>query len=245
PSSTGTITTSTPSTSARAASRRCSGVSPGQSVPTTSTGPPTAAIAAIIRAPRSPSGCTARATPGSAARVWNTVWGRSGVTHKVTGPVAAAGAVVTTRAMSRAGRRAAPSAPNTGTSRVLARPGSGALARIAMATGSGLPGNITIRSRQSSRICAEKIRQSQPPHEHDSSYHAMLFPPPPRGHDRRGDTKRRPGALEALGHGDVLHQRNVGKARPERRPRREYHLVAGGNTGHPRAQIHRRGNHRE
>src|ERR1700719_1079638 len=125
-------------------------------------------------------------------------------------------AVVTTRSMSLACRLAAPPQPSTGASRVLARPGSGALARIAIATGSGLPWNIAIGSRQPRRIGAEKIRESQPPHEQNRSCHAMFFPPPPRGHDRRGDAQRRSDALETLRHGDVLHQREVGKAWPER-----------------------------
>src|ERR1700719_5162094 len=142
-------------------------------------------------------------------------------------------AVVTTRSMSLACRLAAPSAPSTGTSRVLARPGCGALARIATATGSGLPWNISIGSRQPRRICADKIRESQPPHEQNSSCHAMLFPPPPRGHDRCGDAQRWSDPLETPRHGDVLHQWDVGKARPERRPYREYRLVAGHYAGDP------------
>src|SRR5229473_4464213 len=236
------MTTSIPSTRARAAARKCSGVSAGQSVPTTIAGPRAASTAAIMRAPRSPSGCAARATPGGVVMAWNTGWWRSGATHKVTGPRAADWAVVTVCAMKRAWRLAAPSAPSTGASRVLARPGRGALARIAIATPLGLPRDIAVGSRQPGGVRAEKIRQPQPPHEENRSHHAVLFPAAPRGDDRRRDAQRRPGMLEAFRHGDVLHQRNIGKAPPERRPRHEDRLIAGRDAGYPRTHVHRGGN---
>src|SRR5260370_35182236 len=98
--------------------------------------------------------------------------------------------------MKRAWRLAAPSAPSTGASRVLARPGTGALARMAIATPLGLPRDIAVGSRQPGGVRAEKIRQPQPPQKENRSHNAPLFPAAPRADDRHRDAQRRPGTLE-------------------------------------------------
>src|SRR5579864_5561425 len=111
--------------------------------------------------------------------------------------MAAALAVATARSMKRAANAAAPSAPSAGARRVLARPGSGALARMAIATGSGLPWCVAIGARQPGRVRPHEVGESQTPHEQNRPRHAMLFPSPPRGHDGRGDTERTADSPEA------------------------------------------------
>ena len=59
----------------------------------------------------------------------------SGAHHSVTGPTFAASAVGTARSVSRSCSTAAACAPIDGISRVLAEPGIGAFAMMAMATG--------------------------------------------------------------------------------------------------------------
>src|SRR5687768_4463986 len=91
----------------------------------------------------------------------------SGAAHTVTGPVAAAHAVSMARAISDCWNAAAPSAPSTGIKRVLAKPGIGALARIAIATGS--VADIAVELCQFVRVGAEVVGESQPPHQHDGA----------------------------------------------------------------------------
>src|SRR5262245_54353230 len=99
--------------------------------------------------------------------------------------------------MKRAWRSAAPSAPSTGARRVLARPGTGALARIAIATASGLPGDIVVRSREPGGVCPEEIGEPQPPHEENRFHHAVLFPAASRSDDSGCNTQRLTDAFEA------------------------------------------------
>ena len=119
------------SSSACAASRRCSGVSAGQSVPITSVGP-SRGDGASMRAPRSPSGCRL-STIATAQRVAEARCGR-GRARTTASP----GRCRPQRRSRRRARSAAPAAPPrharrcAGMSRVLAKPGIGALARTAM-----------------------------------------------------------------------------------------------------------------
>src|SRR3954464_1883915 len=85
------------------------------------------------------------------------------VIHTVTGPTAAAHAVWTARSIKRACNKAARSGPRAGIRRVLAKPGVGALARMAIATGS----LITIAAGERLWIGSEQIGDAQAPHEHD------------------------------------------------------------------------------
>src|SRR6266496_2020536 len=70
-------------------------------------------------------------------------------------------AVASVRAISRACNSAAPSRPSAGMSRVFARPGSGALARIATATGSMV--DISVASGERRGIRAQEECHAQPP----------------------------------------------------------------------------------
>src|SRR5215813_10988351 len=232
-------TASPPPRRTYAAARRCSDESAGQSVPITSTGAFAAAIAASIRAPRSPLPWRASPMPKSTSIARKSGSLSSGVAHKVTGPMTAAHAVATARSTSRACNEAAPSAPSAGMSRVLAKPGSGALASTAIATGSF----IAVLLRELFWIGAEEIGEPQPPHQDHRVDYPILFPAPTGGDDAVAQAQRPAHALEALAKRDVFHQRDRGKAarRLERRATHEYRLVAGRNPGEPRADVHEPG----
>src|SRR5262249_17763205 len=153
-----------------------------------------------------------------------------------TGPVAASHAVATARLISCSCSRAAPSAPSTGMSRVLAKPATGALASTATATGSF----IAVLLRQLVRIGAEEIGEPQPPHQDDGVDDAVLLPASARRDDALGEAERGADALEPLAERDVLHQRDLRKSagRLERVAAYEDGLIAGGDAGQPRAQAH-------
>src|SRR5215467_5207330 len=222
-----------------AAVRRWSHVSVGQSVPITRAGAFAAAIAASMRAPRSPPPWRASPTPKCASIARKSGSLSSGVAHKVTGPTNAAHAVATARSTRRACNAAAPSAPSAGMRRVLAKPGSGALASTAIATGSF----IAVSLRELFRIGTEEIGEPQPPHQDHRAEHAMLFPATTGGGDAFAQTQRPAHALEALAERDVFHQRDWRKTtrRLECRATHEYRLVAGRNPGEPRADVHEPG----
>src|SRR6185295_10847248 len=141
-----------------AALRRCTSVRAGQSVPITSTGAPLPLAAASMRAPRSPSGCGLRTILIRATILRKLSWVASGAQHTVTGPILAARAVATARSVNRSCRTAAACAPMAGMRRVLAKPGIGAFARIAIDTRLLFGGDIAIALRESPRIDAEEIR---------------------------------------------------------------------------------------
>src|ERR1700738_2565731 len=126
-------------------------------------------------------------------------WVSSGVAHSVTGPMAAAHAGAAARSVNRACNTAAPSAPSTGMSRVLAKPASGALASIATATGS----LIAVLPRQLIWIGAEVIGEPQAPHQNHGGEHAIFLPAPAGGDDAFGEAQRPAHALEALAERDV------------------------------------------
>src|SRR6516165_4172973 len=203
-----------------AAVRRWSQVSAGQSVPITSAGAFAAAIAASIRAPRSPPPWRASSTPKCALIARKSGSLSSGVAHKVTRPMRAEHAVATARSTRRACNEAAPSAPSAGMSRVLAKPGSGALASTAIATGSF----IAVLLRELFRIGAEEIGEPQPPHQDHCVDYAILFPAPTGGGDAFAQAQRPAYALEALAERDVFHQRDWRKTtrRLECRATHEY-----------------------
>src|SRR5712692_6404245 len=198
-------------------------------------GPGAAASAASMRRPRSPSPCRSSANP-RARSAWKIGWASSGVAQTVTGPIPAAAAVAAARSINRCCSAAAPSAPSAGIIRVLAKPATGALASTATATGSV----IAVLPRQLLRIGAEEVGEPQAPHQHHGPQHAMLLPAPPGGDDALGEAQRPAHALEALAERDVLHQRDLVKAagRLERLALHENRLVAGGDPGQPRADVH-------
>ena len=73
----------------------------------------------------------------------------------------------------------------------------------------------------------------------------MSFPAPARGHDGVAQAGWRCQQTQAARQFDVLHQRLVGKAARalEGQPGREHRLIAGGDAGQARAQIHHLGHH--
>src|SRR5262249_22386683 len=113
----------------------------------------------------------------------------------------------------RACNKAAPSAPSAGMSRVLAKPGSGALASTATATASVIP----VSPCELFRICTEKICEPQPPHQDHCVEHAVLLPAPAGGGHALPQAQRFTDTLEPLRERDVFHQRDCRKPayRPE------------------------------
>src|SRR5262245_49781969 len=148
----------------------------------------------------------------------------------------AAHAVATACSTKRACNKAAPSAPSAGMSRVLAKPGSGALASTAMATGSF----IAVLPRELLRIHAEKIGEPKSPHQNDRREHAVLLPAAAGGGDALAQAQRPAHTLEPLAECNVFHQRNRWKAahRLERLATHEHRLVAGCDPGKARADAH-------
>src|SRR5258707_12597576 len=187
-------------------------------------------------APRSPSAWRASVMPRRAPIGWKTGWLSSGVVHRVTGPMAAAQAVSTARSTRRSCSTAAPRAPSTGMSRVLAKPAIGAFARTATATGSF----IAVALRQRFRIGAEEIGEPEAPHQHYGVEDTVLLPAPAGGDDAFTQAQRSAHAPEAFAEFNVFHQRDRRKAarRLECVAPHEHRLVAGCNTGEPRAKIH-------
>src|SRR6187397_1354934 len=158
-------TISVPSRNADAALRRWASVRAGQSVPITRTGPALVATAASIRVLMSPCGCGLSVIFIRATIFRNVTCVASGSQHNVTGPMPAASAVATVRSVNLSCRTAAACAPIAGMSRVLAKPGIGALARITIDTGLVFDGGMTTVLRESPRIGAEEIRQAEPTHQ--------------------------------------------------------------------------------
>src|SRR6267378_2664133 len=100
--------------------------------------------------------------------------------------MAAAHTVATARSVNRACNSAAPSAPSTGMSRVLAKPLSGALASTATATRSF----IAVLPRQLVRVGAEEVGEPQPPHQDHGGEHAILLPAAAGGDHALGNAER-------------------------------------------------------
>src|SRR5262245_8693512 len=159
------------------------------------------------------------------------------------GPMRAAHAVATACSMSRACSEAAPSAPSAGMSRVLAKPGSGALASTATATGSF----ITVLPCEFFRIGTKEIGKPQAPHQNDCAEHSLLLPAPARGCDALAQAQRPAHALKPLAERDVFHQCNGGKAayRLKRAAMHEHRLIASCDPGEAGAQVHEPGNNRQ
>src|SRR5262249_12343762 len=131
-------------------------------------------------------------------------------------------------------------APSAGMRRVLAKPGMGALASTATATGSF----IAVSLRELFRIGTEEIGEPQPPHQDHCAQHAILLPAPTGGGAAVVQAQRPAHALEAIARRDVVQQREGREParRLERRATREYGLVAGRYPGEPGADVHVPGN---
>src|SRR5262245_65950060 len=129
-----------------------------------------------MRAPRSPSGWGLSVIRGRATSLRNAVYVLSGTHHRVTGPTLAARAVATARSVRRSCSTAAACAPIAGIRRVLASPGIGAFARIAMETRLLLGGGIAVLSGKPRGVGAEEVGQPQPPHQQDRAECPVCLP---------------------------------------------------------------------
>src|SRR5690348_1100194 len=101
-------------------------------------------------------------------------------------------AVRTARAVSRSCSTAAACAPIAGIRRVLAKPGIGALARIATSMFRG----IAVRARERVGPRAQEEGEPQPPHEQHGPDHALRLPALWGCRDPRGEAKRPREALQ-------------------------------------------------
>src|SRR4029078_6455140 len=196
-------TISVPSRNADAALRRWASVRAGQSVPITRTGPALVATAASIRVLMSPCGCGLSVIFIRATIFRNVSCVASGSQHNVTGPMPAASAIATVRSVNLSCSTAAACAPIAGMSRALAKPGMGAFARIEIETGLVFSGGIALRD--SPRISAEEIRQTERPHQEGWIYFASPdftaeFPEPERS--ERADSCQSARSLATLRPGD-------------------------------------------
>src|SRR5262245_30210048 len=118
-----------------------------------------------MRTPRSPCGCGLSVIFIRATIFRKLSWVASGAQHRVTGPTRAENAVATMRSVRRSCRTAAAWTPIVGMSRVLAKPGIGASARIVVDTGLVFGGDVAMGLCESLEIGAEEIRQGEPPHQ--------------------------------------------------------------------------------
>src|SRR5215212_8936503 len=140
-------------------------------------------------------------------------------------------------------REAAPSAPRCGMSRVFAYPGTGALARTATRTGSGIAWSIAVGDGQIAWVRAREIGEAQPPHGQDGAKNAVPFPAPARRYGPHRDAGGPRLALEAGRECDVLHEGEVGVAAHVCKglTRDEDRLVARRDAGKSRTGVHQGG----
>src|SRR5437588_10464222 len=180
-----------------------------------------------MRLPRSAPRCSRIGTPRPRNQAWPCV------TCSSTGPQRAARAACTAASTSVRCSLAAAASPMRCAMRVFTLPASGARAKT-MTTQSALIGVI---AREALRRGAEGIEEPQPPHQEDGAQHATGFPAASGGRYARSQACGRAAALEQAAERDVLHERDVGKAR-EGIAAHEDRLVAGGDAREPRAQVH-------
>src|SRR5262249_38787225 len=165
----------------------------------------------------------------------------SGVHHIVTGPTSAASAVVTARSVRRSCSAAAACAPIVEMRRVLASPGTGAFAMIAIDTALLLlDGGIAVAPCELSRISTKKVRKPQAPHQKYCAERPMVLPAPRGRGDTRANAKRSADALESDRECNVFHQCDGRETADgiERRACDEKGLIAGRDPGQARTQIH-------
>src|SRR5207302_9808072 len=168
----------------------------------------------------------------------------SGAHHSSTGPSRAPVAAPKLCPTRRRCSSAAPAALKAGIRRVLTLPGSGALAKT-MTRQPASPALAVIEARKTGRRGTEEKCQAQPPHEEDGAQHAAPLPAAPRCHRLVGKAQRPRHTLEGARQRDVLHQlerREASRALEGLAPD-ENGLIAGGNAGRARAQVHEKRDH--
>ena len=173
----------------------------------------------------------------------------SGAHHRVTGPIPRRDGGATARSISR---RLQPArrlrARAAGSAASWRSPATGALARTATAPSSIARRRSRRRRARRARIGAEKEGEAQAPHGQDRARHAVRLPAPAGGRHARGKAGRPRQALKPAATarcppsaGCRDSRRRLAKARA----RDEDRLVAGGDAGEPRAQVHQRRDHAE
>src|SRR5258705_895582 len=193
-----------------------------------------------MRSPRTAPSCRRNATPNSRAHPAKNAWLSSGAQWSSTTPTPERTAAASAWRTSCACSAAAPSGPSSAARRVFTTPGTGALANTATRTASGRGAVDVIAACEAARIGAQRVGEAQAPHEEDGAQRPVLFPAAPRGHHALGEAERRRDALQHLGEGDVLHERDLGEAAGalEYRAANEHRLVPGGDAAHARACVH-------
>src|SRR6266853_4611898 len=238
---------SSPPAMARSASRRYCAESAGISLPTRTAREARASAASnapCIRAPRSPCPWERRLTPNPRSHSRKNRSPASGAHHSSTGPSCASVAARRQRITSRRCSAAAPAALSAGISRVLTSPGVGALANTI--TGQTLSAALAvIEAGQLRGSGAEEKREAQPPHQQHGAQDPAAFPAPARCHRLVRKTQRPRDALERARQRDVLHQLERREASGALEPFApdENGLIAGGNAGRARAQVHEKRDH--
>src|SRR5262249_20117503 len=112
----------------------------------------------------------------------------------------------TARSVRRSCSTAAACAPIAGIRRVLASPGVGAFARIAMETGLLLGGGIAIFSRKLRWGGGGEGGQPPPPHQEYRAQCSLFLPATGRGCSACVEAKRTADTLEMHGQREVFHQ---------------------------------------
>ena len=154
------------------------------------------------------------------------------------------------RACARRDERSAPrlaSAPTAAARRVFTWPGSGSFAKICNVTFGGRDGRA-VAGRELRGIGAAPVGEANPPHRKDRPPRPFALPAPAGRDDALREAQRGAcRALQATRQLNVLHQRLVGIAAHglEERAQDEDALVAGRDSGQPRARIHHRSDPRE
>src|SRR5438445_9859225 len=137
---------------------------------------------------------------------------------------------------------AAPASPSAGISRVLASPGALANTITRQAVSAAL---AVIEARKTRRRGAEEKRKAQPPHQQHGAQDPAPLPAAARCHRLVRKTQRPREVLQRSRQGDVLHQieRREASDAIERLAPDENSLIAGGNAGRARAQVHEKRDH--
>src|SRR5206468_2659032 len=113
---------------------------------------------------------------------------------------------------------------------------TGALARIAIATGSF----IAVSTREVFRIGTEEERKPQPPHQQYGRHNPVALPPATGGDNDFAQAQRPARTFESLAERNILHQRDRRKTADcmKRITPHEYRLIPRGYAGDARSNIH-------
>src|SRR5882762_3871294 len=195
-----------------------------------------------MRAPRSPSPCAWRPAPCRRSHSRKKGSLVSGAHHSSTGPSRESLAARRQCTTSLRCNAAAPAAPSAGISRVLASPGAFANTITGQTESAAL---AVIEARKTRRRGAEEKREAKPRHQQHGAQVPAALPAPARCHRLVRETQRPRNALERARQRDVLHLLERWKASGalEGFAPDEDGLIAGGDSGRARAQVHEKRDH--